>query len=113
MANRRAASVGSEIISWTGTNPMHLLRLGPACLFVTAALPLLVLAESLQKVMAPLPFGATLIPPEVMQDITAPPWDGPEPGPVPGLRVQARERSGAIWLGGEQGAARFDPRAQH
>src|SRR5437667_5649265 len=40
-------------------------------------------------------------------------WLENEPGPVPGLKCFAREGSGAIWLGGEQGAARYDPHANN
>ncbi len=40
-------------------------------------------------------------------------WTGNEPGPVTGLRVMAREKNGAVWLGGTNGAARFDPGARH
>jgi len=38
-------------------------------------------------------------------------WKGK--GPVPGLREFAREKAGAIWLGSDDGAARFDPKGSH
>ena len=38
-------------------------------------------------------------------------WKGK--GPVPGLRQFAREKSGAVWLGSDDGAARFDPNGSH
>lgn len=44
---------------------------------------------------------------------SAKPWTGPERGPVPGLRELAREKNGAVWLGSDDGAARFDPKADH
>ena len=40
-------------------------------------------------------------------------WSGAETGPVANLRVYAKEKSGAIWLGSNEGAARFDPTARH
>jgi hypothetical protein len=40
-------------------------------------------------------------------------WQGKEQGPVPGLKIFAREKSGALWLGSNQGAAYFDPKATH
>lgn len=40
-------------------------------------------------------------------------WTGTEPGPVTGLRLMAREKNAALWLGGTNGAARFDPSAIH
>jgi hypothetical protein len=46
-------------------------------------------------------------------EVAGRPWAGAEPGPVPGLREFAREKSGAIWLGSTNGAARFDPKAKH
>src|SRR5262245_3548163 len=41
------------------------------------------------------------------------PWLGKERGPVEGLMVFAQEKSGAVWLGSDQGAARFDRKASH
>ncbi len=43
------------------------------------------------------------------------PADGPatEPGPVVRLKAFARMQNGVVWLGGDQGAARFDPHAKH
>ena len=43
------------------------------------------------------------------------PWPGNQhdPGPVKNLLLYATEKSGALWLGSEQGAARFDPKARH
>ncbi len=40
-------------------------------------------------------------------------WIGTERGPVPGLWPLAREKNGAVWLGGTNGAARFDPNTAH
>ncbi|MDZ4701491.1 MAG: hypothetical protein SH809_17395 [Rhodothermales bacterium] len=39
------------------------------------------------------------------------PWSHAERGPVEGLRILARTPAGVLWLGGPQGAARFDPAA--
>ncbi|MBI2928519.1 MAG: hypothetical protein HYY24_22855 [Verrucomicrobia bacterium] len=41
------------------------------------------------------------------------PWTNTERGPVPGLQIFTREKSGALWLGSDQGAARFDAKATH
>jgi hypothetical protein len=40
------------------------------------------------------------------------PWQHAEAGPVDDLRVYARERAGAVWLGSREGAARFDAQAR-
>jgi hypothetical protein len=53
------------------------------------------------------------VPAAVKTEATPKPWTGPETGPVAGLREWTRETNGAIWLGSEQGAARFDPRSMH
>ena len=52
------------------------------------------------------------VPAEVRAETRGAPWQNRERGPAEGLRVFARERSGAVWLGSEQGAARFDARAK-
>lgn len=66
-----------------------------------------------QKYATLYPPEAREIPPELLNEVKVSPWQGPEPGPVPGLRLYARERTGAVWLGSEQGAARFDAQARH
>jgi hypothetical protein len=48
---------------------------------------------------------------EVRAEARGTSWDNVERGPVERLRVFAREKSGAVWLGSNQGAARFDSRA--
>ncbi len=53
------------------------------------------------------------VPAAVKQSPAAIEWAGPEKGPVRGLREYAREKSGAVWLGSDEGAARFDPGATH
>jgi hypothetical protein len=53
------------------------------------------------------------IPAVVLRDAVGQPWSEAEPGPVAGLKVYAREKSGAVWLGSDQGAARFDAGAKH
>ncbi len=40
-------------------------------------------------------------------------WTSTEPGPVPRLKEFARSEDGVVWLGDDQGAARFDPQAKH
>lgn len=64
-----------------------------------------------QKVVQLFPLNAADLPVPLQQPSRSEPWTGREPGPVSGLRVFAREPSGAVWLGGSQGAARFDSRA--
>jgi hypothetical protein len=53
------------------------------------------------------------VPAPLRAEASGAPWTGPEPGPVAGLRLFAREREGAVWLGGPEGAARFDAQARH
>ena len=57
--------------------------------------------------------AAAEVPQLVRQEAKPSAWDGAEPGPVKGMKVFARERSGAVWLGSDQGAARFDEFAKH
>jgi hypothetical protein len=64
-----------------------------------------------QKFATQFAVGAPEVPAEVRAEARATPWNDDERGPVDGLRMFAREKSGAVWLGGEQGAARFDARA--
>jgi len=56
---------------------------------------------------------ATNVPATARAEVAGKPWMSNETGPVPGLREFSREKSGAIWLGGTNGAARFDPKAKH
>jgi hypothetical protein len=53
------------------------------------------------------------VPFPVRQQSKGEPWMGKESGPVAGLKVFAKEKTGALWLGSDQGAARFDSRARH
>src|SRR6266568_322106 len=53
------------------------------------------------------------VPAAARQEAPGEPWTAAEAGPVPGLKLFAREKSGAVWLGSAQGAARFDPAARH
>jgi len=64
-----------------------------------------------QKFACPFAVGAPEVPAGVRAEAAGKPWPNPERGPVEGLSVFAREKSGALWLGGDEGAARFDPRA--
>ena len=74
--------------------------------------PVLALAQT-QKVATQFQFEAPDVPAAMRAEPRSRAWTGSEPGPVAGLREFAREKGGAIWLGGEQGAARFDPAAGH
>ena len=64
-----------------------------------------------QKFASHFAVGNPGVPAEVRAEARGTPWENPERGPVEGLKVFAREKSGVVWLGGDDGAARFDPRA--
>src|SRR5262249_27683583 len=66
-----------------------------------------------QKVATHYTSSASAVPPDVLKEANAEAWTNAERGPVPGLKIFAHERFGAIWLGSDQGAARFDPKANH
>ena len=70
-------------------------------------------ANSTQKFATQFPLSGSNVPSAVLKEAIGQAWTNSERGPVPNLRVLGRERSGAVWLGGEQGAARFDPGAGH
>ncbi|MBI4325781.1 MAG: hypothetical protein HY674_11020 [Chloroflexi bacterium] len=53
------------------------------------------------------------VPAALLQEPKAEAWTEADRGPVEGLQVFAREKSGAVWLASKEGAARFDPRATH
>src|SRR2546423_8528481 len=65
-----------------------------------------------QKFASHFPLDAPDVPADVRAESQRPVWQNAERGPVDDLRVLAREKSGAVWLGGDQGAARFDSKAQ-
>src|SRR5688572_28152181 len=77
-----------------------------------ALLPVLASAQT-QKFASHFSFGAPEIPAPLMKEAAGRPWTGEERGPVANLKVFATEKSGAVWLGSEQGAARFDAKASH
>ena len=62
-----------------------------------------------QKFVSHFPIDAPAVPAEVRAETRGTPWQNAERGPVDGLKVFAREKSGAVWLGSDEGAARFDP----
>src|SRR5204863_5191823 len=55
-----------------------------------------------QKFASHLPLDVPALPAGLKQKADAPPWQGDEPGPVAGLKLFAREKSGPLWLGGDQ-----------
>jgi len=81
--------------------------LGILCL-----LPLLVQGNA-QKFATHFSLDAPAVPAAVKSIADGKPWLGKERGPVEGLMIFAQEKSGAVWLGGDQGAARFDRKASH
>jgi hypothetical protein len=64
-----------------------------------------------QKFARHFPANAPEVPAAVREPVPGEPWDDQERGPVAGLKVFAREKSGAVWFGGDQGAACFNPKA--
>lgn len=77
-----------------------------------ALLPALAVADT-QKFARHFALHSPAVPVALLNPAAGIPWQDRERGPVEGLREFAREKSGAVWLGGEQGAARFDPKASH
>src|SRR5262245_47223985 len=65
-----------------------------------------------QKIATQFSLDAAQIPAAVRQEAQTKPWTDNERGPVDGLKLFATEKSGAVWLGSEQGAARFDAKAK-
>jgi hypothetical protein len=65
-----------------------------------------------QKFATHYPLDAPEIPAAARAEARGELWQNDERGPVEGLRIFARESSGAVWLGGDRGAARFDARAK-
>ncbi|PYL00909.1 MAG: hypothetical protein DME19_03485 [Verrucomicrobia bacterium] len=64
-----------------------------------------------QKFSSHFPIEAPEVPAEVRAEARGTPWQNAERGPVNGLKAFALEKSGAVWLGSDEGAARFDPHA--
>ena len=95
--------------NWIIPPPLQCL---PLRVFLTLLLPATALAQ-LQKVATQFPLDSPDVPVAVKPIMNGRPWMGKERGPVEGLIVFAQEKSGAVWLGGDQGAARFDPKASH
>ncbi|MFP6598154.1 MAG: hypothetical protein VCC01_11910, partial [Candidatus Hydrogenedentota bacterium] len=53
------------------------------------------------------------VPAEVLANQSGITWENRERGPVPGLREYDRVDAKVVWLGSDQGAARFDRYAMH
>ncbi len=66
-----------------------------------------------QKFATQYSLDSDAIPAAVRQPGRNAPWRGTEPGPVADLKVFTREHPGVLWMGGSEGAARFDPGAEH
>ena len=65
-----------------------------------------------QKITTHFPADAPEVPAEARAEARGQLWQSQERAPVEGMSVFAHEKSGAVWLGGDEGAARFDARAQ-
>ncbi len=81
--------------------------------FILAVIDLEAAADTTQKIATHYASSAPAVPPAVLNAATPKPWTSTERGPVPNLKIFTRERSGAVWLGSDQGAARFDPKTKH
>lgn len=66
-----------------------------------------------QKFVSHFDPNAPVVPAAVLVEAAGKPWENPERGPVDGLKLFAEEKSGAVWLGSAEGAARFDKNATH
>lgn len=91
---------------------MPTISLLKSTLWLLSLLPLLAVAQT-QKFATQFPPDSALVPVSVKMLLDGRPWLGKERGPVEGLMVFAQEKSGAVWLGNDQGAARFDRKADH
>jgi hypothetical protein len=67
----------------------------------------------LQKSAMHFALDSPAVPVAVKPIVNGKPWLSKERGPVEGMILFAQERSGAVWLGSDQGAARFDSKASH
>ncbi len=79
-------------------------------------LPALVFSTSLaqtQKFASHFQEQDPVVPAPLLQAPKPEAWTEADRGPVEGLQVFAREKSGAVWLASKEGAARFDLRATH
>ncbi|MGD9635001.1 MAG: hypothetical protein AB7G28_17250 [Pirellulales bacterium] len=70
-------------------------------------------AQYPQKIATLFATDAAEVPSELRQAATPSPWTHWERGPVDGLQEFARTDSGVVWLGGQNGVARFDPQVAH
>ena len=86
----------------------------PSFILVTSCLlAAQTVSTPVQKFSRQFPLNATNVPAAVLADARPSAWNAPEKGPVSGLQKYSQEPEGVVWLGSEQGAARFDPRAGH
>lgn len=82
------------------------------CLCLLAAAHLDLLAQT-QKFATHFDEHAAEVPAQVRAEAKLKAWENAEPAPIQGMKLLARERSGAVWLGSAQGAARYDEFASH
>tara|TARA_Y100000294_G_scaffold68387_1_gene64789 strand:+ start:9103 stop:10812 length:1710 start_codon:yes stop_codon:yes gene_type:complete len=66
-----------------------------------------------QRVATHYALNSAEVPAKVLQNARPKVWKGNERGPVEGLMLYRTERPGAVWLGSDEGAVRFDGKAAH
>jgi hypothetical protein len=90
------------------------MRLNISQLFLIALLPLApdVFAQT-QKFATQFDEADPVVPSAVLKEAKRKPWKQVERGPVAGLVEFARGPWGVVWLGGPNGAARFDPNGKN
>lgn len=66
-----------------------------------------------QKIVTHFALNSGKMPSNVLKEPVTSKWTSAERGPVGGLKEFARSNSDVVWLGGDEGAARFDPQAVH
>ena len=115
LPSREGLGVGSWSESSHEPNQRSSVKMRATGLFLWVAIMTMAadfgLAQT-QKIATHFPSDAPEVPAEVRAEARGQLWQSDERGPVEGLRVFAHEKSGAVWLGGNLGAARFDARAK-
>ncbi len=93
-------------------NSKILILIGAWLLISSMAFNFAILAQT-QKTARQFSLKSSEIPKILFKKVTPEDWTSEEKGPIAGLKIFAREKAGAIWLGSAVGAVRFDPAAKH